>query len=271
MPVTMLLLVACGSGDGGVQPGSALSPVGLQGTGPLTFGAPSAGSMYYLSFPMLTNRSSRPVTVTGFRVDRASGNVRVLGYVVHSTAQFGGRLLFAYDPTRPEPSFDFEAAPSLRLPYVIPGHGRSQRYAMARVRVTAYPLAAHVQGCTVFYRLGSSSRRYMQMFDCTYQIGKDVPKLVARPSSVVVINSYGSDITVVGCPLCKGRGAVIEADPSTRNGGGGYFGWKVGKSDPISADVIVGGHRVHCSPPQRSPPELTYNITTSGRCVVLHG
>jgi hypothetical protein len=266
-----LLLAACGSlrGPKGPSLGTALAAVGPQSVSTLTFGTPRAGSTYFVGFPEFTNRSGTPVTVTGFGLGSTSRNVVVLGYDMHSTEQFGGRLLFAYDPTNPERSFDFESARSLTTPYVIGVRAQSHRFAMAKVRITSYPPPAHINGCVVFYMLGSSARRYVQKFDCDFQVGKDVPTLGNRPSTVVIVNSYPHNITVLGCPVCKARGAVLPGDPSAKDGHGGQFGWAVTDSDPLSALVVVGGRRVLCQPPTSSLPTLTYNITRAGRCVVL--
>jgi hypothetical protein len=270
----LILLAACGSArrhQGNVH-GDALVPVGPQSVGELALGDATHGYIYYLGFPELTSRSSQPIHVTGFRLGNIPQNIQLISYVVYSAQQFDGRLLLAYDPAKPETSFDFNAARPLKLPYVIRPHARSTRFAMAKVRVRFYPPPAHVSGCLVYYTAGSSSQTYQQELPCKFQIGQDVPSPRVKPTELDIVNSYPQEIVVVGCPVCKRGGARVPSDEGdAKNGEGPAFGWTLNPNDPLTATVRVGGHQVECYPPRRNLRKLTYNIRRDGRCVLLRG
>jgi hypothetical protein len=265
------------SGPQGLSAG-ALAAGGLGEGIQLGFDEPHAG-IYYLAFAPLVNKSAQPVHVLGFWIAETSDNVRVLGYPVHSTDQFGGRQLAGYDPSEPDTGIDFGGARALRMPYVIPPYADSHRFAMAKVRLTAYPLPGFAKGCIVVYRLGSSTRNYVQNFDCTFYFGDTAQNYFDGRTNLDVVNSYRHDVLLVGCPLCKSKGIKLHGSPHARVGEGGLFGWELGKNDPRSLRAVVDGRPVLCKPPTgaqavayaaRNGPDLTYDITPDGRCIAIH-
>jgi hypothetical protein len=260
---------------GGREQGNALSAPGLRSAGTFTFLDPRAGHTYYLGFPPLTNRSSSPVHITGFRLSGVSANIRVLGYVGHSASQFGGRTVIAYDPAAPPPKLHFETTPLLTLRYDIPPKSESLRFAMARVRLLRYPPTGSVAGCQVLYTLGVAATRYVQQFPCPVHFGQPTPTGAPGTAVVDVVNSTGRRILIEGCPICKGRGAGLPGDPESTHRDGPYLGWEVKMPDPLTYTVVLadGGHVV-CRPmaPGGSLGDgayVKYNVTAAGRCEVI--
>lgn len=274
--VAFLLLAAAGGGVaawanhgwGATLTANALSPMGPAAGGVLTFDAPAAGDVYYLGFAPFANTSSQPVHVLGYQIATVSPNLQVLGYRVYSTNQFGDRLLAGYDPTRPEPDLSFDVTRPLGMPYVIRAHTQSPRFAMAKVRLLTYPPPAFAKGCIVTYRLGTSTRRHLQRFDCTFYFGQTAADYFDGETTLTVVNSYPRDVLLLGCPVCKSKGVRLTE--------GSDIGWALNRNDSRPVAVVVDGRRVQCNPPPtmaarsaRYGPDLTYDITMHGRCVLL--
>lgn len=160
----------CGSSTpSGLRMGTALG--GGAGDG-VTSGVTSpTPRIYYISFPTLSNVGNRDVAIEGFRFAHVPRTVHVLGYVVHSMSQFGGRYLFDWDPAYPTPTIPFAQANPLPTPYVIKAGAKSRRFAMAKVRLLKFPPVSKVSGCEVIYRYPPSPERYLQELPCEYYFG----------------------------------------------------------------------------------------------------
>jgi hypothetical protein len=255
----------------------ALSPYGVTAGGELGFGVQHADHVYYLGLPPLENTSDQLVRILGFRIAATSDNVQVLGYQVYSYTQFGNRVLTGYDPSLPEPGIDFEGTRPLRLPYVIPAHGQSKRFAMVKVRLHAYPPPGYAKDCIVTYQAVSSALRYSEHFDCTFYFGDNARDYFDGRTTLDVVNSYAHSVRLVNCPFCGSKGALIPGLPYADAGGGGVVGWELSDNDPRTVTVVVAGRRIICRPPTGAAatvyavghgPDLTYDITPTGRCIL---
>jgi hypothetical protein len=265
-------LSGCTSESNQSASGDALTAVGPQAQGSFGFDSPRAGGTYYLGFPGLKNTSSRPVHVRDFRFDSTSSNVRLLGYVVYSTRQFGGRLLSIYDAQRPIPGLDLRTIEPLDSTYTIRPHQRSNRFAMAKVKLIAYPPNGFARGCVVSYTVGSSTREYDQQFPCDFYLGSDI-----TPGSgprITIVNSTTHKIRIFGCPECGPAGLSIPGAPAPP-GGGPVDSWAVREGVPLTYRVLTNGDQITCQPPtslgsaEDLTGELAYDITKDGRCIVL--
>jgi len=274
------MLVAVGGllgSDSGPLPGNSLVATGLISSGEFGIDDPHAGQVYDFAFSPLSNTSDQAVTVLAFRVRDMTSNVQLIGYRLYSAKRLGG-VYAAHREGELESGIDLDHAPHARYPYTIPPHAESDRYAMARVRLTAFPPPGYVKGCEEIYRVGSDPRPRVQRFDCTYYFGEHADEYFDGRATLRLANSYAHDITVLGCPGCSPRGVRLTGLPSGVGGEGAGVGWDLEKGDSRRLDVLVGGRRVHCRPPSgsaalryaaRNGSDLDYDVTRDGRCVVV--
>jgi len=142
---------------------------------------------------------------------------------------------------------------------------------VARVRLTAFPPPAYVKGCEEIYRVGSDPRAYVQRFDCTYYFGEHADDYFDGRATVHVDDANRHDITVFGCGLCGAKGGRIPMH--------GGIGWDLRSGDSRTVIVQLDGRRLQCRPPTGADataytalhgPDLYYDITKDGRCVVIN-
>jgi len=128
------------------------------------------GDVYGFSFPLLTNSSKKPVSVTGFAITAMPSGVKELGYPVYSekdTVQY--RLDYQFSPVQ-KSDLNLAKYPDYSgKPFTIEPGAQSDRYAMVKVEVTG-PVSGHITGCEIEYT--QTGKSFHQPVPCEFALDK---------------------------------------------------------------------------------------------------
>lgn len=162
-----LILVSCSNGIGdGLKTGSAIRPLDL--TASLTVNRAQADRQYGFAFPLLFNRTNRPIVIDGFKVLTVPRQVRLTRVQAFSTKRFG-YLIGSHlgDGT----SEDYSLFPNLYHPgrTSIPPHSSAHLMFAADWELVEVPKSnIYISGCRVVYSQASSPVRYIEDLPCRW-------------------------------------------------------------------------------------------------------
>lgn len=161
----VLLLSACSHAHP-AQEGTALRATGPQETGVLGFPHAQVGKTYRFAFPAFENGTAEKLVIKSVKLTHIPEGVKVTGYPVYSVNDTNGYILDSQDGLKyPR---DMTKMPNYAgKPITVRPHEKSDRYAMAMVRVTG-KVQQHLKGCEITYV--QNKQKYRQTLSCEFAL-----------------------------------------------------------------------------------------------------